>query len=350
MAVLRRVCGSPATTPLGFSPMPAALRSVRAISASPRARSPGRRRPAAAGGRAGHALGRVIDDLQRLARLGVRAGVGVGGRRELGLEAVDAKDHGSRAARSRPVQAAAVRHDARGMARIYVTGHRNPDTDSIASAIGYAELKRRIDPGNDYVAGAPGRAQRADALGARAQRRAGADVHAAHHAARARRDAGVLPDRQPRRAGPRGRPDDGPRGPRSDPDRGRRRDAGGRHDRARARPPLRARVTRGLEPGRRRRARQRDRHRPGGRAARRRGQGGGRPRLGLRHGRRPAAEQDRRGRRRRRRATGPTPSATRSTSARGCWSRATPRGRPTRCSRWPRSAKRPSSCRRWTAT
>jgi manganese-dependent inorganic pyrophosphatase len=35
---------------------------------------------------------------------------------------------------------------------IYVTGHRNPDTDSIASAIGYAELKRRLDPGNDYVA------------------------------------------------------------------------------------------------------------------------------------------------------------------------------------------------------
>ncbi len=37
------------------------------------------------------------------------------------------------------------------MARIYVTGHRNPDTDSIASAIGYAELKRRIDPRNEYV-------------------------------------------------------------------------------------------------------------------------------------------------------------------------------------------------------
>ncbi len=35
---------------------------------------------------------------------------------------------------------------------IYVTGHRNPDTDSIASAIGYAELKRRLDPGNDYLA------------------------------------------------------------------------------------------------------------------------------------------------------------------------------------------------------
>jgi manganese-dependent inorganic pyrophosphatase len=34
---------------------------------------------------------------------------------------------------------------------IYVTGHRNPDTDSISSAIGYAELKRRLDPNNDYV-------------------------------------------------------------------------------------------------------------------------------------------------------------------------------------------------------
>jgi manganese-dependent inorganic pyrophosphatase len=34
---------------------------------------------------------------------------------------------------------------------IYVTGHRSPDTDSIAAAIGYAELKRRIDPRNDYV-------------------------------------------------------------------------------------------------------------------------------------------------------------------------------------------------------
>ena len=37
------------------------------------------------------------------------------------------------------------------MARVYVTGHRNPDTDSIASAIGYAELKRRLDPDNEYV-------------------------------------------------------------------------------------------------------------------------------------------------------------------------------------------------------
>ncbi len=38
------------------------------------------------------------------------------------------------------------------MRPIYITGHRNPDTDSIASAIGYAELKGRLDPNNDYVA------------------------------------------------------------------------------------------------------------------------------------------------------------------------------------------------------
>ena len=34
---------------------------------------------------------------------------------------------------------------------IYVTGHRNPDADSIAAAIGYAELKSRLDPRNRYV-------------------------------------------------------------------------------------------------------------------------------------------------------------------------------------------------------
>jgi manganese-dependent inorganic pyrophosphatase len=37
------------------------------------------------------------------------------------------------------------------MGPIYVTGHRNPDADSIAAAIGYAELKGRIDPNNRYV-------------------------------------------------------------------------------------------------------------------------------------------------------------------------------------------------------
>ena len=32
--------------------------------------------------------------------------------------------------------------------RVYVCGHRNPDTDSIAAAIGYAELKNRLDDGS----------------------------------------------------------------------------------------------------------------------------------------------------------------------------------------------------------
>ena len=43
------------------------------------------------------------------------------------------------------------RTDAEAARVVYVTGHRNPDTDSIASAIGYAELKGRIDPGTQYV-------------------------------------------------------------------------------------------------------------------------------------------------------------------------------------------------------
>ena len=37
------------------------------------------------------------------------------------------------------------------MGPIYVTGHRNPDTDTVAAAIGYAELKRRLDPGVEYL-------------------------------------------------------------------------------------------------------------------------------------------------------------------------------------------------------
>ena len=41
--------------------------------------------------------------------------------------------------------------DDAGVQRIYVTGHRNPDTDSVASAIGYAELRGRLDPRNEYV-------------------------------------------------------------------------------------------------------------------------------------------------------------------------------------------------------
>ena len=37
------------------------------------------------------------------------------------------------------------------MAVVHVTGHRNPDLDSIGSAIAYAELKHRLDGGNEYV-------------------------------------------------------------------------------------------------------------------------------------------------------------------------------------------------------
>jgi manganese-dependent inorganic pyrophosphatase len=37
------------------------------------------------------------------------------------------------------------------MAEIYVSGHRNPDLDSIAAAVGYAELKARLDHENEYV-------------------------------------------------------------------------------------------------------------------------------------------------------------------------------------------------------
>jgi manganese-dependent inorganic pyrophosphatase len=58
------------------------------------------------------------------------------------------------------------------MAQIYVTGHRNPDTDSIASAVGYAELKRRLDPGNEYV---PVRLGEVNAQTAWALERSGAD-------------------------------------------------------------------------------------------------------------------------------------------------------------------------------
>jgi manganese-dependent inorganic pyrophosphatase len=37
------------------------------------------------------------------------------------------------------------------MPTVYVTGHRNPDTDAVVSAIGYAELKQRVDPNQEYV-------------------------------------------------------------------------------------------------------------------------------------------------------------------------------------------------------
>jgi len=38
------------------------------------------------------------------------------------------------------------------MPHVYVTGHKNPDTDTIASAIGYAEFKNLVDAENKYAA------------------------------------------------------------------------------------------------------------------------------------------------------------------------------------------------------
>ena len=37
------------------------------------------------------------------------------------------------------------------MPHVYVTGHKNPDTDTIASAIGYAEFKNLVDADNEYA-------------------------------------------------------------------------------------------------------------------------------------------------------------------------------------------------------
>lgn len=38
---------------------------------------------------------------------------------------------------------------------VFVIGHRNPDTDSICSAIAYAKLKKKLT-GEDYVAARAG--------------------------------------------------------------------------------------------------------------------------------------------------------------------------------------------------
>ena len=37
------------------------------------------------------------------------------------------------------------------MPPVYISGHRNPDTDSIGAAVGYAELKSHLDPNTEYV-------------------------------------------------------------------------------------------------------------------------------------------------------------------------------------------------------
>ena len=38
------------------------------------------------------------------------------------------------------------------MSKIYISGHRNPDLDSLCSAYGYANLKNQIDSANEYIA------------------------------------------------------------------------------------------------------------------------------------------------------------------------------------------------------
>lgn len=39
----------------------------------------------------------------------------------------------------------------RDMGKVYITGHRNPDLDSLCAALSYARLKNLTDPENDYI-------------------------------------------------------------------------------------------------------------------------------------------------------------------------------------------------------
>ena len=160
--------------------------------------------------------------------------------------------HGGRAARRRTTGGLRPRTPAialpviAALPRIYVTGHRNPDTDSIASAVGYAELMGRVDPHNEYV---PVRLGEINTQTRWVLERAGASEpeFLPHVMLRvSRRHARALPAGRGRRAGPRGRPADGARGPRPRADRRRRRRARRRDDRARARPPLHPRVARAV--------------------------------------------------------------------------------------------------------
>ena len=40
----------------------------------------------------------------------------------------------------------------KSMSKIYITGHRNPDMDSLCSAYAYANLKNQVDKDNEYIA------------------------------------------------------------------------------------------------------------------------------------------------------------------------------------------------------
>ena len=58
---------------------------------------------------------------------------------------------------------------------VFVIGHRNPDTDSICSAICYAHLKRRLT-GGEYIACRAGHVN-AETKCARTLRRGAAALH-----------------------------------------------------------------------------------------------------------------------------------------------------------------------------
>ena len=58
------------------------------------------------------------------------------------------------------------------MSHVYVTGHKNPDTDTIASAIGYAAYKNLVDPDNFY---APARLGEVNSQTAWALKKSGAE-------------------------------------------------------------------------------------------------------------------------------------------------------------------------------
>ena len=36
------------------------------------------------------------------------------------------------------------------MKEVYITGHRNPDMDTVCSSYAYAQLKKILDPSHDY--------------------------------------------------------------------------------------------------------------------------------------------------------------------------------------------------------
>jgi manganese-dependent inorganic pyrophosphatase len=64
--------------------------------------------------------------------------------------ALEVKDDGRGAASCSASKLAGIGYNV-SVAHVYVTGHRNPDLDSIGSAIGLAELMGRLHPGDTYT-------------------------------------------------------------------------------------------------------------------------------------------------------------------------------------------------------